>query len=289
MPIRDILDRLEDAERSFVGRRFLAPVLPGRGVMVRIAGIRCRLQSLTGLPEPRYTGLALLKALSSNEAAFERPAGLRERAAYLALFPAVRVILIRSAGGHWLAVPAHRGDRRLRVEGPVRLLLAEEGLLPFDTVIARFDGRLFWYDSRDPRRNPAIAAYLREALDPPNSGGLPLSPDELRKRGLSPEERDAYAIRWLQAAETAVSRTERRLREALEHARARLRSYFEREDAYLVSFEVDGQEYSSTVRRDDLTVLSAGVCLSGRDEDFDLTSLVGVLREGSSRGRWAWD
>jgi hypothetical protein len=44
---RDILsaiDRLAKAEESFVGSEFLAPVLRGAGVGVRIGEVRCRLK-----------------------------------------------------------------------------------------------------------------------------------------------------------------------------------------------------------------------------------------------------
>ena len=54
MGIDDILNRLEAAENDFLQREVLAPVLPGRGVIVRIAGIVCTLR-VTG---KRFTGWA---------------------------------------------------------------------------------------------------------------------------------------------------------------------------------------------------------------------------------------
>jgi hypothetical protein len=42
----------------------------------------------------------------------------------------------------------------------------------------------------------------------------------------------------------------------------------------------EGLRHTSAVTKTDLTVVSSGICLSGRDRDFDLLSLVGVV-EGS--------
>jgi hypothetical protein len=74
-----------------------------------------------------------------------------------------------------------------------------------------------------------------------------------------------------------------RLSEALTHAGAELRSYVERGDAYVVTYEVDGRQHISTIQADDLSVMTAGICLAGHDRRFDLTSLVGVLRQAGQQ------
>jgi hypothetical protein len=76
----------------------------------------------------------------------------------------------------------------------------------------------------------------------------------------------------------------RRLRESLSHAGAQLVDYLERSDSFRVTFTVGGRQYTSSVNKNDLTVQAAGICLSGEDQKFDLSSLVGVLREGSDSG-----
>src|SRR5512135_3124358 len=126
MPIQDILNRLDDAERRFVGQEFLAPVLGDSRVMVRIAGVVCRLQVKRGQP---FTGWAVLRSLSTSRAEFIRQATLQETARYLALFPLVRLVLLEGEGTGgmrtWLASPAQQGDRRFKIAGPVPLRLAE--------------------------------------------------------------------------------------------------------------------------------------------------------------------
>jgi hypothetical protein len=272
--IHRLLDRMEAAEEAFLDTEFLAPVLPGGRVRVRIAGLVCTL-SVTGRPEP---GWALLKPLSLDRAQVIARPSLGQIRDYLALFPAVRLVLVGRTERAWLALPAHRGDTRFEIAGPVRVHLVT-GAEPFQRIVASFDGGLFWFQEVDRRRSPAIAAYLREVLL------VGTRPEDLHKPTLTSEEREAYALAYGAMEAAQRDRVELRLSEALVHGGAELASYIEREDAYTVTFTVDGERHRSTVRKDDLTVLVAGICLAGQDRHFDLQSLVGVLREGTRRRR----
>lgn len=264
---------MEAAEEAFLDTEFLAPVLPGGRVRVRIAGLVCTLR-VTGRHEP---GWAILKPLSLERARVVAQPGLRQVHDYLALFPAVRLVLVARTRQYWLALPAHRADTRFQIEGTARVYLVT-GAEPFQRVVARFDGAHFWFQEVDRRRNPAIAAYLREAFD------AETAPEDLHKPTLTAEERAAYELAHQAVEIVRRDRVKQRLSAALAHAGAELASYVEREDVYTVTYTVDGQMHRSTVAKDDLTVQVAGICLAGQDRRFDLQSLVGVLREGA-RGR----
>jgi hypothetical protein len=74
------------------------------------------------------------------------------------------------------------------------------------------------------------------------------------------------------------ARDEQRLRQALQTGGGHLRDFNDRGDFYLVEWTTaDGILHTSAVTKNDLTVISSGICLSGRDRDFDLQSLVGVI------------
>ncbi len=295
MAITAVLEQLERAERACLGTAFLAPIVGEGRVQVRIASVVCRLHivSQTGrnreAVQSRPTiGWYILRPISIGEAEIVREATLQEVARYLALFPQMRLVLARKIDQQWLAFPAQRGDARFRVEGPIGLWLAAEDAERFDGVEAAFDGRAFWYVQRDRRSDPAVSAYLRERFAQNPIADLPPTAMALHKRGLSREQRDVYAWLCEPLKQAQRDRVEVRLTDALDHAEARLHSYIERDDVYVVKYEVDGRERISTIRRDDLSVVTAGICLSGQDQRFDLTSLVGVLREGEHHRRLVW-
>ncbi|HEY7347005.1 MAG TPA: hypothetical protein VH599_01705 [Ktedonobacterales bacterium] len=273
MGIKDLLNKLEAAEQDFLASEVLAPVLPGQAVTVRITGIVCRLH----VDNQRFEGWAIMRPLSTSQARIVRPARLAEVSAFLKLFPATRLIAVLREGRRWHGLAAQKGDTRFRIDRPMPALLAEESIQPFETLLVRFDGRFFWYERRDPRRNPALAAYLRQALNDR------VAPGDLHKSGLSAEERAAYTWAWGLLEEVRKSAVEQRLADALMHAGGQLEAFTERDEAYTITYEVDGSRHVSTVRKNDLTVLTAGICLSGQDQRFDLTSLVGVVREAAAR------
>lgn len=271
--IDDILNHLEAAERQFPGSEFLAPVLRGGRVQVRIAAVVCSIRV-----RPRdFVGWGVFRAASHTEADLVRTARLAERQQYLELFPLVRLILCRTDGPHWLALPAHRGDTRLRIQGLVPVHLVEDAQA-FETVESRFDGSRFWFDRIDGRRDPFNAATLRLALNDMRE------PEAIDVAGLTPEERAAYAFAYAEKLEESRDRVEVRLRAALAHAGAEFLSYLERGDGYRIEYTVDGSRHISVVAKDDLSVQVAGICLAGQDAKFDLESLVGVLRE--AEGGW---
>jgi hypothetical protein len=142
----------------------------------------------------------------------------------------------------------------------------------FDVAVARFDGSACWFDTLDRRADPMIADALRDAA----ARSIPAV--SLRISGLSPEDRVAYSTLFESVG--AGWADERRLRRALELGGGSLHGYHDRGEFWLVEWRTpDGELHTSAIRKGDLTVIGAGICLSDHDRDFDLQSLVGVVRD----------
>ncbi|BCM94076.1 hypothetical protein IAD21_05975 [Abditibacteriota bacterium] len=303
--INDIFNRLEAQENAFRGTRILAPVLAGRSVSVRIGGLVCRLKiDFQGKTAPRSFGV--LEAVSSDRAQWLRPATRVEREKYLSLLPRLHFLALERGKGGWVAFPVHEESGRFSLSGPAWVREVEVGVQPFDSFLARFDGTHFWFEAPDTRRSPAIAAFLRESL----AGDV--TPENLHKKGLSVQERAAYALALYGpssepelevAAEFGApigptpneidshfdwrgAGVEGRLARSVAHGGARLLSYIERDGVYSVTYKFGDRTHTSTVRARDLRVETSGICLSGRDGDFDLTSLVGVMQEAAQIQPW---
>ncbi|GAB4461061.1 MAG: hypothetical protein OHK0029_25820 [Armatimonadaceae bacterium] len=119
-----------------------------------------------------------------------------------------------------------------------------------------------WYDEAhwDERQEWEREAMVAEPPEPQAGRGRR---PQRRNRRNAPENRHP---------------DDHRLREALAVGGGELRDYTDRGEYYLVEWATqDGVRHTSAIAKADLTVISSGICLSGRDRDFDLQSLVGVM------------
>jgi hypothetical protein len=172
---RHLLNKMAAEEDRFLHRTFVSPVLKGVRVRVRVEGVAWDF----AVTDPDFEGWAVLQPLDHGRARVVGPAKLSQVREYLQLFPAVALILSERRKETWWGIAAEDTGRRLRLEGPAPILLAEDGQL-FDTVRTRWDGARFYHEGRSPRRDPTVAAYLRESLSKMRK------PEELEKRTLSP-------------------------------------------------------------------------------------------------------
>lgn len=273
--VRKLIRDLAAQEDALRGTEFLAPCVRGGRVRTRVAGL-----VYTFKPQPAdFAGWGIFKPLDVDRAALVYEASPAQVAGYLHLFKTLRLRLIDAARHQtWLAYPANESDARQRFgmhARPVPVHLVTEGA-PFEQVVARWDGSAWWFEEVDRRAAPQHAEALREALK------AVIPPETLRIRDLTPEMRTAYDLAAQQALAFAAlmqqRRDEARLREALSMAGGELQGFQDRSEFWLVEWTTAGGErHSSAIAKADLAVIGAGICLSGRDRDFDLQSLVGVV------------
>lgn len=260
MNSRDLIEQLAAQEQQLQAQRILAPCVPGARLRVRVAGLL-----LTLRPQPADKSGWAVWRLQGRTAHWHRQARPQEIAAYLARLPARRLIPVRRLRGQsWLAYPLHQG-----ATGPVVLHLAGD-LAPLEPVLARVDGDLHWFEVLDRRADPRLAEGLREAL----AAGTRVT--ELRLAGLSPEFRNAYALAWKPPRKPSAAQ---QLRRALATGAGQLADFQDRGEHWWVAWRTpDGAPHHSLIDKN-LGVVSAGICLSGEDDQFDLSSLVGVVEQ----------
>jgi hypothetical protein len=272
--IFDIIDKLSNEEDQFLHSEFLSPVINNKPIQVKISGI---IMQMYTAPK-NFQGWGVFKPKDRNTAKFVRAPSMTERRKYLKLFPTIRLIAHHQNDHMWYGTNANTSDTRFKISGSVPVYLAQEVQL-FDTICVRFDGNICWFDEVDPRKSPKSAMYLREALSKFTKPNL--------LEGISKEELQAYQIAYKieyeNSEEAKKEQATNRIKIALERSGATYKSHIERDDTFTIEYQIDGNTHKSTVEKETLSVLSAGICLSGYDKDFDLQSLVCVIREGHKR------
>ena len=275
MSIDKTFNKLAAQEEAFFTSKFLSPVIRSIPIRVRIAGIVINMK----VTRPKdFEGWGVFQPIDYKSARLSREATMKEQREYLNLFPGLRLIVCSRKDEQWYGIPANSCDNRFKITGLVPIRLPQEVQM-FQTIRVVFDGVNCWYDDADSIQSPKIAVILREALAKLTESAKVDAP------GLTKEERQAYNIALLREIEDTKDKHEERIKNALTRAGAEYRGYVERATTYTIEYNVEGHVHKSVISKDNLSVVSAGICLSGGDKNFDLQSLVGVIKEGMDRHR----
>ncbi len=269
--IRQILSQIAAQEGQLLDTQFLAPCVRGGRVRTRVSSMVYTFQA----SPQNFEGWAIFRPINEKIAAVLEEPGLPQVAEYLQLLVPIRLQLARVLQGQiWLAYPVNESDAKQRtgVAKPVAVNLVSEGS-QFETIVARWDGDCLWFEEIDRRADPLLAEQLRRAFK------KMILPEEVCFKGMTPEMRTVYELvsRNVKDLDPNVQ-AEQRLQRALKMGGGELRDFCDRADYWLVEWTSgSGKHHSSAIAKNDLTVMSAGICLSGLDNDFDLQSLVGVV------------
>ncbi len=268
--IRDLLNQLATQETQLQQTEFLAPCVKGGKVRTSVAGI-----IYTFIPKPRnFEGWGIFQAVDTKTAKLIDEPSLPQLAEYLKLLQPLRLRLIyKLKHQSWLAYPSNESDAKQRFGSakPVVVHLVSEGG-QFEPIIARGNGQVWWFAETDRRAEPQPTEQLREALK------QVIHPKDLQFAGLTPEMRAVYEVATTHTQGFQKLSDEKRLEQALKQGGGELKNFDDKGEYWLVEWTTgDGVRHTSAIGKTDLTVMSSGICLSGRDRDFDLQSLVGVI------------
>jgi hypothetical protein len=295
MSILDLIEAMGRQERQITDRVIVSPVFNNCEIVTKLSGLLH-----TFLIRPTEPGWHKFKPIDLKRADCIGQADFFEITEYLKLLPKIRITLVFRQGMVYYGVPSKNNGRGFKSSDLVPVLLPGDTATDFSTCLCRFDGMNVWFQSVDVacdlyRVDFLSASLTKQAL-----------PESLRCPGLTLEERIAYSIRFKMDEAECEARAEAEKREQEEKSRAeRLRreqqrdksikgdvefaggkfvKNVERMDHFSVTYEVDGNVYTSVVSKEPTRqILSAGICLSGTDKEYDLKTLVSVIREGQNR------
>jgi len=295
MSILELIEIMGQQERQITDRVIVSPVFNNCQIVTKLSGLLH-----TFLIRPTEPGWHRFKPIDLKRADCIGQADFFEVSEYLKLLPKIRITLVFRQGMVYYGVPTKNNKYGFKSSDLVPVLLPGDTATDFSTCLCRFDGMNVWFQSVDVACDLYRVDFLSASLT------RQILPEALRCPGLALEERMAYSIRFkmdeverLEKVEAEKREREEKSRaERLRHERLRDKSIkgdvefaggtfiksVEKTDHFSVTYEVDGDTYTSVVSKEPTRqILSAGICLSGTDREYDLKTLVSVIREGQNR------
>jgi len=182
----------------------------------------------------------------------------------------------------WLVYPFNMGDARQRfdhMEFPRVMHLVTHNIEPLSPAIARVMGStlLFGDVSNLYRPDTKLQESLGEGTKPED---IKFSLPELRTVYciLHEEMKERRKRELEEKQKTRMKTLEGRIEDAVSYLGAKLVSFQERGEDLIVRWR-DGRTTQQVTVTRDLRLITAGICLSGRERQQSLTSAVAVMRD----------
>lgn len=262
---------------------FVAPVTSStQKVFTKVGGLPYKYTRLRGIPNGwnrfKFNRSGILEIDAKN------PPQPLEVQNYLQLLKPrlCLIVLYRLDARTFLTYPYNVGDARQKGwgEAPIVVNLVSDTLEAFDVIYARgeIDNMIYEVPS-------GIQIANREFL----LGLLGRAPSVTEERFVTVEIRTSFSIinsriMDAQRQESEAARRkqtltiEGRIKYNLEFLGAELMSWRESGEDIVIQWKDQGQNYTSRISNKMGTV-SAGICLSGKDADFNVAAMVDVIRE----------
>jgi len=256
----------------------LAPVLSPEGVVAVINQHPYKFHL-----ELDTSGWFVIRPVSSEKAEVSREAYPYEILKYLGGLPRLYCIVCRRLGNmSWLVYPFNMGDARQRfghMEFPRAMHLVTQNIEPLQPVETRVMGSTLLFGQ--------IGNLYRSDDNLSGSLGGGMKPDDIKFP--FPEIKTVYCILYEEMEErrkrefaekqkAKLKTLEGRIEDAVSYLGAKLVSFQERGEDLVVRWRDGRRTQQVTVTRD-LRLVTAGVCLSGRERQQSLTSAVAVMRD----------
>ena len=270
--IISLIEALGKKEQAITDQVIVSPVFNNTQIVTKIAGIAYALN----IPKlaPAWYNFRPVNLKRANSLGF---ADLGDVSLYLDKLPKIRVVMVYKKDQVYYGVPLKNNSLGFQPTELIPIFLPGGLITDFSICVCRYDGANIWYQATDVWNDLTRVDYLQQSLEK-----LSL-PENIQYPGLTFEEKIAYSIRFKVDAALREGLKKQGIQYDIEFAGGKFIKSIEKDDHFSVTYEVDGEKYTSIVSKGVGQVLSAGICLSGTDTEYDLKTLVSVIREGQNR------
>lgn len=260
-----LFDKLVQSEEHLYKVNFFGPVFSSN-IRIKLNGILLDLK----VQPSNFRGWGKFTTTDCKTANLVGQAERKDIGRYLELYPLTSLIVVNLDRAKGMTLDKHHSIHSFCLADNIEL---------FDTIKVRFDGNNYLFDSVDTSRSK-YSSQLRKFLNDK------VKPDNISYSGLTLFEKVAYAFGYKLEQDKYVLTTEGKIKDSIRRAGGEFNGYRNNGDNLTVTYMVDGESYTSTFDKNlRCTKGGAGICLSGYDNNFDLQSLITVIREGQNKDR----